>query len=151
MKVISSKTTFVSKKLFPAAWFGFLGIFIATAVFSGTAKDDPGFLVVPVIMLVFGYFLMKKLVWDLADEVVDYGDYLQVRYKDQQDIVYLNNIMNVSVSSNQNPPRITLRLRTPGKFGQEVAFTPVSKFSFNLFKKNEVAEDLIVRVDKARG
>jgi hypothetical protein len=32
----------------------------------------------PIAMSIFGFVLMRKLVWDLVDEVCDYGDYLLV-------------------------------------------------------------------------
>jgi hypothetical protein len=84
------------------------------------------------------------------DEVIDYGDYLVVKYAGQEDVINLSNIMNISISTNQRPPRITLRLRNAGKFGEEVAFFPVTEFSMNPFKKNQLAEELIMRIDKAR-
>jgi hypothetical protein len=49
-----------------------------------------------------------------------------------------------------NPPRITLKLARPGRFGDEVVFLPQKPFSFNVFAKNPIAEDLILRVDAAR-
>jgi len=49
-----------------------------------------------------------------------------------------------------NPPRITLRLVRPGRFGREITFTPVKPFTMNPFTRNPVADDLIERVDKAR-
>jgi hypothetical protein len=93
---------------------------------------------------------MKKLVWDLMDEVHDCGDSLLIRNGSEEEIIPLSNIMNVSASTNTNPPRITLRLVRPGRFGTDVAFSPQSRMSFNPFAKNLVAEDLIVRVDQAR-
>jgi hypothetical protein len=58
--------------------------------------------------------------------------------------------MNVNASTYVNPPRITLRLVTPGRFGNEIAFSPIAGFRLNPFAKNKIAEDLIVRVDRAR-
>ena len=58
--------------------------------------------------------------------------------------------MNVSASTMVNPPRVTLRLVQPGKFGSEVVFSPKTGFTLNPFAKSEVAEDLIERVDRAR-
>ncbi|MGH8123455.1 MAG: hypothetical protein ACREPT_11870, partial [Rudaea sp.] len=50
-----------------------------------------------------------------------------------------------------NPPRLTLRLRKPGPLGDEVAFIPKSSgFRLNPFRRNEIAESLIRRVDQAR-
>ncbi len=150
MTQISSKYLFFTKKGFPLLWFGFLGFFVVDAVANGAFEKDPMFLVVPCLMAVFGFFLMKKLVWDLADEVYDGGDFLLVKNRGEEDRVLLSNIMNVSASTNMNPPRITLRLVNPGRFGTEISFSPASPFTLNPFAKNQVAEDLIVRVDKAR-
>jgi hypothetical protein len=38
----------------------------------------------------------------------------------------------------------------PGKFGDEIAFSPIRRFTLNPFARNEVAEDLMARVDQAR-
>lgn len=149
-KISSGSYTFFSKKVFPVLWFGFLVFFVISTVATGAVEKDFMFLVVPVLMAVFGFFLMKKLVWDLVDEVYDGGDFLLVKSGGKEDRVALSNIMNVSASRYTNPPRITLRLVVPGKFGKEIAFAPVSAFTLNPFAKNEVEEDLIVRVDQAR-
>ena len=101
-------------------------------------------------MAVFGYFIMKKLVWDLVDEVYDSGDYLLVKNHGSEVRIDLTNIMNVSATTLVNPRRIVLRLREPGKFGAEIAFSPAARFTLNPFAKNPVAEDSIVRVDRAR-
>jgi hypothetical protein len=150
MKKISSTSTFISKKVFPLLWFGFLAFFAVSTILTGAAKKDLMFLFVPVVMAAFGFFLMKKLVWDLADEVYDYGDFLLIRNRGEEERVSLSNIMNVSASTYINPARITLRLVNPGKFEKEIAFSPVTRFTLNPFAKNQVAEDLIVRVDQAR-
>jgi hypothetical protein len=151
MKKISSGSTAFYKKVFPLVWFGFLGFFVVTTVTRDTLADGQwAFLIIPSLMAVFGFILMKKLVWDLVDEVHDGGDFLVVKNGDEEERIPLSNVMNVSASTNMNPPRITLRLVNPGKFGSEVSFSPASRISFNPFAKNPVAEDLIVRVDRAR-
>ena len=58
--------------------------------------------------------------------------------------------MNVSSTTFMNPPRITLRLVTAGKLGNEIAFSPAMEFSLNPFAKCQLAEDLILRVHRAR-
>ena len=73
-----------------------------------------------------------------------------MRKGDVEERVPLANIMNVSASVAMNPPRITLRLVRPGKFGAEIAFSPVRTFTLNPFARNPVAEDLMLRVDQAR-
>lgn len=149
MNVISSRQTFFIKKVFPVIWLGFVVVFFIGSIASGALKQAPMFLVMPVVMFVFGFFLFRHFVWDLADEVKDAGDHLIVRKGDVEDRIALRDIMNISVSIT-NPPRLTMRLRKPGKFGSEVVFTPIKNFSFNPFAKNAVAEDLIVRVDRVR-
>ena len=150
MTRISSSFTVFHKKVFPAIRFGFLAFFLVTTTLSRAVEKNLMFLVIPVLMAVFGYFLMKKLVWDLVDEVYDCGDFLMIRNRGEEDTVALSNVMNVSASMFTNPARVTLRLVNPSKFGTEVAFSPVTGFRLNSFAKNQVVEDLIVRVDQAR-
>jgi hypothetical protein len=61
-----------------------------------------------------------------------------------------SNIMNVSMSTSLNPPRLSLRLVRPRQLGPEIVFSPVRPFSLNPFARNPIAEDLMVRVDRAR-
>jgi hypothetical protein len=146
---ISSSWTFFSKRVFPAVWFGFLAFFAFVGIATGAAAKNVTLLVLPLGMAIFGFFMMKRLVWDLADEVYDCGHALLVKNHGEEELVSLSNIMNVSVSTYVNPPRISLRLITPGKFGSEIAFSPVTGFRLNPFAKNPVAEDLIQRVYQA--
>lgn len=151
MKVISSKATFIHKLIFPIAWFGFLAFFLLSTLTSGVMeKDFLIILIVPVAMGVIGFVIMKKFIWDLMDEVTDHGDHLIVKRQGRAETILLANVMNVNTTTYQNPPRITLRLRQPCGFGDEVAFSPATGFRLNPFRKNEVAEDLIVRIDRAR-
>jgi hypothetical protein len=96
------------------------------------------------------FLAMKAFLLDLVDEVYDFGDYLVVKNRGEEDHIPLSNIMNVSASFFTNPPRITLKLASPSKFGDDIIFSPVVPFTFNPFAKNPVAEDLIIRVDRAR-
>lgn len=103
-------------------------------------------------MAAVGYFMMKKMVWVLADEVYDCGSFLLVKNRGKEQKVEFSNIMNVSSTTLMNPPQITLRLVRPDMNGAtEVTFSPASSgLALNPFAKNEVAEDLMVRVDRAR-
>lgn len=150
MNRISSKKTYYYKRIFPLIWFGFLVFFMIESLLNDDYKRDLMFVAVPYIMAVFGYFLMKKLVWDLVDEAYDCGDSLLFRNDGVEERVLLSQILNVSASTNMNPPRITLRLLSPGRLGSEISFSPSSPFTLNPFAKNSVAEDLIVRVYNAR-
>jgi hypothetical protein len=151
MRRISSRATFWYKRVFPIIWFGFLAAFIAIGVFASAHNDRSQlmpFIVLPALMAVAGYFIMKKLVFDLADEVWDDGAALIVRDKGREDRIALSNIMNVSYSQFLNPPRVTLMLRQPSNFGSEISFSAPVRYI--PFAKSPLIEDLIRRVDAAR-
>ena len=154
MNTISSKQTYFSKRVFPVLWLGGVTIFLVFGLATATSHKvpvDPMLLVVPVVMLVFGFVLFRKLLWDLADEVRDGGSFLLVRKGPVEQRIPLANISNVSMSQLTNPKRLTLRLRTPCEFGDEVVFIPRAPlFSLNPFARNAVAEDLMRRVYQAR-
>ncbi|HMB43979.1 MAG TPA: hypothetical protein VKM00_08930 [Luteimonas sp.] len=143
------------KKIFPVVWLGVLAVVVAALVATMVSKKEPlvhvmPFLIMPLIMMAVGIILFRTLLWDLADEVSDGGDYLLVRRRGIEDRVALSDIMNVGMSWSTRPPRLSLRLRKPGKFGDKIVFIPTSFFSLNPFARNPVEEDLIRRVDAAR-
>jgi hypothetical protein len=154
MRRISSKMTFFYKRIFPAFWFGFLILLlllIAVPLFFGGARDDPPpypLLVVPLIMMGFGYVVMKKLVFDLVDEVWDDGETLLIKNRSQEQRVALSDIKNISYSTVINPPRVTLSVRQPTSFGDQIAF--VAPVRFVPFTTSPIINDLIERVDQAR-
>jgi hypothetical protein len=152
MRRISSRWTFFYKRVFPLTFFGFL-LFIAATPFIGgtpTGRLPPfPFLIGPVFMAAFLYFIMKKLIFDLVDEVLEDGDELVVRNRHQEERIALSNIMNVSYSSLVNPPRVTLSLRQPSSsFGDQISFCPPLRF--NPFSTNPIIDELIRRIDARR-
>jgi hypothetical protein len=151
MSRISSHATFLYKRVFPIFWFGLLLLFLAFGLIGALRSERfPSllFLIVPLLMMAFGYFIMKKLIFDLVDEVVDLGDALMIRNGDRQERVALSDIANVSYSSFVNPPRVTLSLRTPGAFGSRVSFcAPIRLMPFST---SPVIDALIERIDAAR-
>ena len=151
MKKISSKGTFFNKRVFPAIWFGFLGVFVLTSLIGGSSNEisETPFLIVPLVMAVFGYFFMKNLVLDLMDEVFDEGSYILVKNKNTEERIEYKNIKNISYSLMMNPNRVTLSLRVPCRFGSEISFMPQT--SWVPFRKNKDIVELIDKVDKIRG
>jgi hypothetical protein len=138
------------KRVFPFFWFGFLAFLLLINLFAGTWRKAPAFLLIPLIMAGFGFFLFKGLVWDLVDEVYDCGDHLLIRNDGEEASVLLSQVVNVSSTTFVNPPRITLRLGSASKFGTDVTFSPPRAFFYKPFAANPIAEDLMMRVDKAR-
>jgi len=127
-------------------------LFVCVAVGSSIANNDfrevlPAILI-PLIMIVFGYAIMKWLVFDLVDEVWDDGTELIVRNRGHERRIALANVINVNYQGMVNPPRITLFLRQPTEFGTEISF--LTPFCFFPFQTPTIAKDLIARVDAAR-
>jgi hypothetical protein len=129
MQRISSRSTFFTKRVFPVIWFGFLVFFVAVTLVNKPARGLP-------------------VVFDLADEVLDAGDALIVRFGSEQERIPLSEIINVSYVYMTNPPRVTLTLRTLCQFGKEVSFSPPTRFL--PFAKSPIVADLIERADAAR-
>jgi hypothetical protein len=150
MQRISSGSLAFGKVVFPAIWFGVLGIFLLIGLFG---KDTHGkfsiaAVIFPFFMAAAGYFIMKKTVWGLADEVFDTGASLLVRIGREHEEIPLANIINVGYEPVTNPYRVTLTLRSPGRFGNQISFYAQQRFP--AFGQNPVIAELIQRIDEAR-
>jgi hypothetical protein len=150
MQRISSSGTYFSKRIFPALFIGFLAYFAIDGNRSGSFSSDPLLLVGLAFLAVLGSFIFRSFVWDLADEVNDHGDYLEVRRGKLVDKIDIGNISKVSASEYANPPRVTLHLVKAGAFGLQVSFSPKAPLSFRPLAKSAVAEDLSNRADAAQ-
>ena len=150
MKKLSSKTTFLYKRLFPIFWFGFIAVFFGVGLLANFRGNGPGimFVVIPIGLMLFGYFLMKKLIWDLIDEVYDEETALLFKNGGTEFRVNLKDIKNVSYTTMVNPPRVTLSIRYSTVLGDQLSFSPPA--SWIPFKKNKDIEELIDRIDEAR-
>jgi hypothetical protein len=152
MRRISSRFTYLHKRVFPVVWFGFLLLFLGISIFAAPRSTEPlsnlPFFIIPIAGMVVGYFLMKKLLFDLVDEVWDDGDTLLVKNRGVEARIALADIKNVGYSQWTNPPRVTLSLRQPTVFGDQVTFsTPVRLVPFTT---NPIINELIDRIDAAR-
>ena len=141
-----SGSTFYFKKAFPTAWFGVLTFMAAALIVLGNASIV--FLLALLFMAGFGFAIFKKLVWDLADEVYDHGDFLVFKKNGASQSVRFEEIININHNPMMSPERIILSLRIPGPLGKELAFCPPMKL--NPFAKSPIVSDLILRMDNAR-
>jgi hypothetical protein len=127
MRQISSKLTFYYKWIFPIFWFGFLAIFLVLALLGITSPKESFpimFVIVPIIMTVVGYSFMKKLVFDLVDEVLDDGSALIVKNGRQEERIALSDITNVNYSADAVAAEAE-RLRRPHQLLRADAFCHV--------------------------
>lgn len=142
---------FLYKRILPAVFILFPLLIVTAVMRTAPPHELPlAAFLPPIVITVFAFAMMRKLVWDLADEVWDGGDHLVIKRRGQTETVPLTNIMNVSASLLVNPPRITLRLVNPGNLGEEISFSPQRKLSFNPFARNAIADELIERVHRAK-
>jgi len=155
MQRLSSAGTFWYKRVFPLFWFAMLVLFLGIVWFQpgGPGRAPPrAVLVVPLFMMGFGYVLMRRLVFDLVDEVWLDGDQVVVVQRGERTRVSLLQVMNVNATTMINPPRVTLMLRQPNaRLGDSVSFVPAGPRGFlGSFKPNPVAMDLVRRIDALR-
>jgi hypothetical protein len=151
MKRISSKMTFFYKRIFPVVMLGFLLLFVTGSLATQRSANPPPvvfFFLVAGFIAVISFFLFRKLIFDLVDEVWDAGDALIVRNKGQEERILLPDIINIGYTQFVNPPRVTLWLRTPSRFGEKVAFCP--PVGFSPFAESPIVDELVRRVDDAR-
>jgi hypothetical protein len=143
--------TFFYKRIFPVIWFGFLAVFFLIGLVKGLAADPLSnlpFLIVPVVMAIIGYQMMKRMAFNLVDEVFDLGDALLVRSGGQEERVALADIKNVNFFPYMSPPQVTLSLRRPSVFGDTIVFCAPARIM--PLSRSPTIEKLIDRIDAAR-
>ena len=151
MPLMSSKMTFFYKRVFPVIWFGFLAVFFLVAFVKGSAADPisnlPS-LIIPVVMAIIGYQIMKKMAFHLVDQVFDLGDALLVRNGGQEERIALADIKNVNFFPYMSPPQVTLSLRRASLFGDTIVFCAPARLM--PLSPSPTIEKLIDRIDAAR-
>lgn len=149
-KLISSRTTYFQKRVFPVMWFGIIIAVSVTAVLAPKKSELPlALLLIPIVMALFGYALMRLLIFDLVDAVYDCGDHLLICSGNEKWRVPIENIMNIGYSGVTNPKRITLTIRAPtGQASKDITFMP--PHSWVIFAKHPLVTELIQRVDATR-
>lgn len=154
MRRLSSRLTFLYKRVIPTIWFGVIAAGLFLPVVIPSAQPDvvgpPAavYFAFAVLMGVGVYVFFKNLVFDLADVALDDGDTLVVKKGGRDDRIALSDIKNVNYTVWFQPPRVTLSLRKPSIFGEEVSFCPPA--SFIPFSGHPVIYEWIERVDAAR-
>lgn len=151
MRLMSSKMTFFYKRIFPVIWFGFLAAFFVIGLAKGSATDPMSnlpSLIVPVVMAIIGYQIMKKMSFNLVDQVFDLGDALLVRNGGQEERIALADIKNVNFFPYMSPPQVTLSLRRPSVFGDTIVFCAPARIM--PLSPSPTIEKLVDRIDAAR-
>ena len=126
MRVISSALTTFHKRVVPVLWAGVFAVILATSI----ASREPAAIVMAGVGLVvmggLALVLLKRLVWDLADEVQDHGDYLVVRRGDEEEQVPLAMFSGVDYADTLFRPWVIPELTTEAKTDGSGTYTVVS-------------------------
>ena len=144
--------TFYYKRAGP---FLIFPVFIAAGLITAVKSGADLFSLLPfVFALIIGYAGMKLTGFlDLVDEVLDAGDALIVRNGGHEERVSLADIIDVSYTQptlgrpqlgHAHP--VTLRLRRPSQFGDQLTFFPRVTF----WGKGAIIEELNRRILAAR-
>lgn len=99
-------------------------------------------------MAIIGYQFMKRMAFNLVDQVFDLGDALLVRSGGQEERIALADIKNVNFSPYMSPPQVTLSLRRPSVFGDTIVFCAPARLM--PLSPSPMIEKLIDRIDAAR-
>lgn len=151
MRRISSAWTFFYKRVFPVIWFGGLALFLGISLFVVPQSSQTAtlpFLIMPIVMMGFGYFLMKKLIFDMVDEVWEDGDALVIKNRDQSERIALADVKNINYTVLTSPPRVALSLRRLTIFGDRIVFCAPVRFI--PFATSPIIDELTDRIDTAR-
>jgi hypothetical protein len=146
MRLISSKSTWVNKKAFPAFWFGFLGL-IALVAIPGAFRESVAAAAFVLLVLSFltalGYMLMHEFIVPLVDEVWIDGDDLVVRNRGEEDHFPISHVVDVDDHFLTRPEYIELLVNPRTRFGLAIRFMPADRWW--PFRRHPLAQELIDR------
>lgn len=156
MRLISSTSaTIFWKRIFPGVWFGALLLGVVVTVSMGNWPAAILGLAAGMILTAVGWFSMKGLLWDLADEVWDDGDALVVRKGKQQERILLSEIGLIGCDVGKlfergygSPTRVWLRTHHHPRERPDITFLPIADFW--PWRLHPAVRDVVLRIEGAR-
>jgi hypothetical protein len=146
MQRLSSRLTYFHTRVFPAIWFGSLAAGEAFLLVESIASKQPWlalFAIPPALFALFGIYVFRRYVFDLADEAWLEDHQVRVVRRGQQTTIEMFTVNAVETRLWRNPPRVTLVLRTPcAPFGGRVSFIPKSAMFVPGLQRHPVARAL---------
>lgn len=149
MKKISGQMVLI-KKIFPGFVLSFFGIAIALGLSSGITKENGVGLLVLIGFSIYTLLIFKRMLWDLADEVLDCGDSLIFRESGTKTKVMLSDITHVEYHYGYSPERVTVFVNASSGNKYEFVFCPKGEWRFSRRDKNPLVLDLIVRIEQSK-
>jgi len=141
-KISSDLTVFVKY------WSPFCLVALVAGLVWKWNSSDADFLAFFVAFLFVVGVLYLWEAWPLADRVDDFGSELEVFRRGSSQRIPLSEIVSIEDASGRAGPRLRLRMREPGMFGDSVVFVPQENREIRkFFARNAIAEELIDRVE----
>ncbi len=114
MKQLSSGTTFFNKRIFPAVWFGgviFIWLSAAFIMFLNRRIAEEGVmvLVIPIIMMGFGFIFFKILFANTVDKAMYDEESILITSKGKEIRIPFLNIDHIEYVNNR-PPKLDITL-----------------------------------------
>jgi hypothetical protein len=144
MNRVSSSYLFISKKVLPAIWFGFIGVALTLVLYF---QPEQILLAVVQLLIVAGitFSCFKVFVFDLADEVYDTGNSLIIRFGQKAETISYDQIKSITYFPSEWVSRAIISVKGDCSLGKEIPFCP--RWScFDVFK-NKVVQDLNERIE----
>ena len=110
------------KKPFPGMALVIVGAMLVGGVF--TAPFNAANLLFAMALIGAAIVIQRAVTRNLADEIMDGGEYLLVRADGIEEKVMIQDVMTVHRGFGHNPERVILRLRRPSRLGDTIAFIP---------------------------
>ncbi len=152
MEQLSSPSTAWTKRLWGLGPVAISAFAVAPSVMDGTFRRSLGSSLVALALLVcvWAFFIAKARIFNLADEVLDGGDHLQIRRLWVKGTVPLASVLGVEASTFSGIERVILRLAAPSALGARVEFVPKRAPGPRAAGTHPVADDLAARAQRAR-
>ena len=145
MNRLSADRMYLAKWVLPAVVFVSVSVYM---LWKERGKAKPGYLILSAalaVMAVVFVVMFKRRMWNLADDVLDGGTYLLVRFGAREASINLSDITNVEAENRLGATTVRLRLALVLRVWHR-GIVPRESTSCNPFAVNRIAEDLIGRV-----
>jgi hypothetical protein len=113
---------YLAKWVLPAVLFGGVAVWVVADEARSTSPHYQSSAVALLILATIFVFILKKKMWVLADEVLDGGDHLLVRFGRRTTRISLNNLAAVDVVPNFGVVVLRLQLKASCDLGPAVSF-----------------------------
>jgi hypothetical protein len=132
-------------KGFPKLWLGGVGL---TFIFCMLADDVKKWsLLIIFVLFIGGLYYFNKTVWDIADEVKDYGEYLSVSKSGVLVDIPFTNISRIGLTYTNHKHLITIKLYKSCPLGDSITFR--AHEGYPTFRTPKILNELKSRVNCA--